>query len=235
MGKVGGSYGGPFAKLIPAANSPQLLAKLGNAIVQALSRESKLYFAKRRWSGLDPMGGPPIWESFTFRIRGKSTVEVSSSFYGMAELASGDIPERKMTWLTQEAKNRHPENYELTDTEKKRGVKKTWKLSPKALGKDELPAAPTPPIPPSLKPDSGMLGKPKKKRIKGNRMPLVVPVRESGGNIVLRMAPLKTSDAWIHPGIAKFTFFEVAIRKARQECLQLLKAELVKAAQESKR
>jgi len=232
MGKVGGAYGGPFAKLIPAANSPQLLAKLGNAILQALSRESKVYFAKRKWSGLDPMGGPPIWESFTFRIRGKSTVEVLSSFYGMTELASGDIPGRKMTWLTQEAKDKHPEKYDLTETEKKRGVKKTWRLSRKALGKDEIPQSK--PEETQRKSATGEFGGPKKK-LKRNRLPLVVPVKEVGGNVVLRMAPLKMSNAWVHPGIAKFTFFEVAIRKARSECIQILKEELIKAAQGAKR
>lgn len=206
-------------------NSPTLLAKLGAAIIETLSRESRNYFAKRRWSGKDPKGGPPIWESFHFRIRGKSTLEITSTFYGMAELASGDIPARRMVWLTQEAKDKHPEDYELTDAEKKLKMKKSSRLSPKARGKIE--PANTSPTEAAKKMMPGPMGKPKPKP-KKYRLPLVVPVKASNGDIVFRMAPLKTSDAWIHPGIAKFTFFEVAIKKARQECARILREEVAR-------
>jgi hypothetical protein len=47
----------------------------------------------------------------------------------------------------------------------------------------------------------------------GTRMPLVVPLRTAGGTVVFRAAPLKLQDAWVHPGIARFTFVERAQRK----------------------
>jgi len=174
--------------------TPQLLARVGKCMVDALSKEAKEYFAKRGWSGQDPKGGPPIWESFSYHIRGNSTLEITSSFYGMGELARGDIPERKMTWLTQEAKDRQPSKYKLTEQEKRLGMKKTGRIS------------------------------------KGTRLPLVVPLEVDGGAIEFRRAPLKIGDAWVHPGIAKFTFFETAVRKWRVQCAQLLVEEFVKAA-----
>lgn len=186
--------GGPLAKMTEFPMTPQLLARVGKCMVDALSQEAKKYFTKRGWTGKDPMGGPPIWESFTYRIRGGSTLEISSSFYGMKELAQGDIPERKMTWLTQEAKEQHPANYALTDREKKLGMKKSGRPS------------------------------------QGTRLPLVVPIGTGGGMVEFRRAPLKLGDAWVHPGIAKFTFFEVAVKKWRERCAQILIAEFVKAA-----
>jgi hypothetical protein len=176
--------------------SPQLLAKLGDCICKTLAEESKKYFAKRGWSGKDPMGGPPIWRSFGYKIRGKRTLEITSTFYGMAELAEGNIPERRMLWLTQEAKDRHPGNYDLTDAERRRGMKKTGRLSQK------------------------------------ERLPLMVPIATTGGNIEFRMAPLTIGGAWVHPGIAKFTFFETALRKWKERCAQIVLDEMVKALSE---
>ena len=45
--------------------------------------------------------------------------------------------------------------------------------------------------------------------------PLVVPLTTSTGEVIFRMAPLRTADAWIHPGIARFNFMERAVRKAK--------------------
>jgi hypothetical protein len=185
--------GGPLARITEFPVSHQFLAKMGQCMVDALSEEAKEYFAKRGWSGKDPMGGPPIWESFSFRIRGKNTLEFTSSFYGMQELAQGSIPERKMFWLTQEAKDRNPGDYDLTPKEKDLGMKKTGRVS------------------------------------QGERLPLIVPLMTEGGNIEFRRAPLNLGDAWVHPGIAKFTFFETAVRKWRVRCARLLKEEFVKA------
>ena len=186
--RVRGAYGNPFARIAKRMNSPELLAQLGNCLVETLKHECKDYFAKRGWSGNDPMGGHPIWDSFAFQIRGKSTVEITSTFYGMAELSHGDIPDRRMTWLTQDAKKKHPADFKLTDTERKLGMKLTSK----------------------------------------NRMPLIVPLKAKSGEVVLRMAPLTSANAWIHPGIAKFTFFESAVRKGRQRCAEMLKEDFVK-------
>lgn len=184
--RIRASYGKPFSRLAQLENSPDLLRRLGACLVDILSKEAKKYFARRGWTGHDPMGGPDIWDSFSYQIRGKSTVEVTSSFYGMDVLAKGDIPERKMEWLTQEAKEKHPGDFALTRTEKKLGMKKTGRPS------------------------------------RGGRLPLIVPVK-SGNTVLLRMAPLTIGDAWVHPGIAKFTFFETAYRKGREECARIIR------------
>lgn len=191
--------GGPFSRLSELPITDKLLSDIGKCMVKALSEEAMEYFAKRGWSGRDPMGGAPIWESFSYRIRGKRTVEIVSTFYGMDVLAHGDIPERKMTWLTQEAKDRHPGKYDLTDGEKDRKMKKTGRVS------------------------------------KGQRLPLVVPIKSRGGAIVLMRAPLTIGDAWVHPGVAKFTFFETAVRKWRKRCAGILAQAVVAAIAETQR
>jgi hypothetical protein len=154
-----------------------MLGKLGDSIIRELAKSSKEYFQKRGWSGKDPGGGPDIWDSFKWQIRGKSTLEITSTFYGMDVLAYGDVPSRRMVWLTQENKQKHPDRFKLTPREKRLKMKRGGSVK------------------------------------KGGRLPLIVPVRTKGGAIEFRMAPLKTADAWIHPGIARFTFFENAVRK----------------------
>lgn len=37
------------------------------------------------------------------------------------------------------------------------------------------------------------------------------------GQIVIRSAPLKAADAWVHPGIARHTFINKAMKRAREE------------------
>ena len=157
-----------------------------------------MYFGKRGWSGKDPKGGPPIWKSFSCRIVGKSSLVIDSSFYGMKELASGDIPQRKMTWLTQEAKDKRPSQFELTDAERNLGMKKTGRVS------------------------------------RGQRLPLVIPLETGDGKVELRRAPLTIGEAWVHPGIAKFTFFETALRKWKQECTRIVIDEFIKATRSEK-
>ena len=162
----------------------KMLKALGRCMVASLKRESAKYIARIGWTGGDPMGGPPLPESFSFKLKG-TDIEIRSTFYGMYELAHGDIPSRKMTWLTQEAKERRPSKFPLSPREKKLGMNQASK----------------------------------------NRLPLIVPLKV-GGTVEFRSAPLKLSDAWVHPGIAKFTFFETAIRKGRKACIEIVKAEI---------
>jgi len=192
--RVRAILGGPLSKMTGLPVTPKLLLKVGKCLTDALAEESKKYFGKRGWSGGDPDGGPPIWDSFSVRLRGRSTLEITSSFYGMNELARGDIPERKMTWLTQEAKDRQPSKYKLTDQEKRLGMKQTGRVS------------------------------------KGTRLPLIVPIMTDGGTVELRRAPLQLGNAWIHPGIAKFTFFETAVRKWKARCGQIIVDEFIRIA-----
>ena len=160
----------------------QRLEALGRCMVKTLERESKKYFAKRGWSGRDPAGGPDIWDSYSFKVVG-TDLEIRSTFYGMKELAHGSVPERRMTWLTQEHKKQKPSDFKLTPREKELGMKRGSK----------------------------------------HRLPLIVPIETTGGNVEFRSAPLKVGDAWIHPGIAKFTFFETAIRNGRKACADLIR------------
>ena len=155
-------------------------------MVKTFSQESKKYMAQRGWTGKDPMGGPDLWNSFSYHIIANRDVEILSTFYGMKELAHGNIPSRRMTWLTQEAKEKNPQNYKLSPREKKMGLNPMSK----------------------------------------NRMPLIVPIKDKSGVVEFRMAPLKTANAWVHPGIAKFTFFETAIRKGRKACIDIIKGSL---------
>jgi len=111
-------------------------------------------------------------------------------------LEDGGIPSRKLSWLTQGAKNKSPNKYKLTDAEKESRMKKAGRVS------------------------------------KGQRRPLVVPVKTGGGTVVFRTAPLRTSSAWIHPGIAKFTFMERGIKKGRELCAQILGEEVMQALSE---
>ena len=67
------------------------------------------------------------------------------------------------------------------------------------------------------------------RRSRGERLPLVIPLKDKHGRVIFRTAPLRTSDAWIHPGIARFTFAQRAVRLGRAACIEILKKETVKA------
>lgn len=171
--RIRGTYGGTWGSKMELELTPQLLKKIGECLVKHFAREALKDFAKRGWSVKDPMGGPSIGNSFSYRIKGNRTVEVMSTFYGLDALVSGDIPEHRMTWLTQEAQG---------VATRRSGVKRTS---------------------------------------------LVVPLRADNGEVIFRTAPLKMADAWVHPGIAKFTFVQRAMTKAREECIQLMAQGLV--------
>ena len=191
--RVRGSYGTPWSKLTTLPVSKKMLTEIAECLVQVFVEEAKKDFAKRGWSRRDPQGGPDIGKSFGFRIRGKSTIEITSSFYGLPELASGGIPERKMTWLTQEAKEQHPERYKVTDSERRRYMaRRAAARRKKGVTLVKL------------------------------RGPLIVPLSDKNGRVIFRTAPLKIGDAWVHPGIAKFTFAQRAIRKAKKVCKEVL-------------
>ena len=101
--RVKGSYGKPWADKINVPVTRELLNKVGECLVGVFAKEALKDFAKRGWSVRDPMKGPDIGKSFSYRISGNSTVEVISTFYGMDVLTKGAIPEHRMPWLTQQA------------------------------------------------------------------------------------------------------------------------------------
>jgi hypothetical protein len=179
-------YGGPLARLAKATSSKQLLEVMAQAMIDSIVEEARKDFAQRGWSMSDPKGGPPLDESFSFVIRGKSTIEIRSSYWGLEELVKGDIPSRRMTWLTQEGKDKFPDKYPLTPTEANLGMQRSGRVS------------------------------------KNKRKPLVVPLKADDGTVVFRMAPMKMKDAWVHPGIAKFTFMERGIRKGKKKVAEAI-------------
>jgi len=183
--KVRGSYGGPWAKKLDLPVTPEMLREIGKCLVEHFAREALKDFAKRGWSVRDPKGGPDIGDSFSYQIRGMSTVEITSTFYGMDVLGSQDVPERRMTWLTQEGKDAAPQNYKRTNGERNARAK------------------------------SGTISR-------GGRLPLVVPIKTDNGKVIFRTAPLKLNEAWVHPGIAKFTFVQRAMDKGRKSCLEIV-------------
>jgi len=185
-------YGTPWSKLSGVPIDKNVLKDLGKCLVKVIAKEAKKDFAKRGWSGRDPAGGPDIWDSFRYEILGQSTLVIKSSFYGMAELVMGDIPPRKMTWLSQEAKDKQPNRYRRTPMEKKLKMTQSGRV------------------------------------FAGQRRPLIVPIKERSGEVVFRTAPLRTAEAWIHPGIAKFTFFERAIRKGREACIEIIQKAILR-------
>lgn len=63
-------------------------------------------------------------------------------------------------------------------------------------------------------------GGPRKVRFRGPQR-RVIPIKGKNGNVEFRSVPLKTSDAWIHHGIARFNFLDNAIRKGRVECKRI--------------
>lgn len=51
----------------------------------------------------------------------------------------------------------------------------------------------------------------------------IVPLKADDGTVVFRTTPLKSEDAWIHPGIARHTFLNKAFDRARRKCLVLIR------------
>jgi hypothetical protein len=54
-----------------------------------------------------------------------------------------------------------------------------------------------------------------------------VPLVQSDGTVLVRMAPLTTQDAWIHPGFARHTFLERGVKKARKRMATILAQEVM--------
>lgn len=183
------AYAGPWSKLGDAPLDKRLLHRIGRAMVRMFVQEASRDFQLRGWSMKAPDGGKPIDKSFSYRLAGESSVAVLSSYPGLAELVQGIQP-RKLTWLTQEHKDKHPSRHELSPRERFLRMSVSGRVSKHA------------------------------------RLPLVVPLRDRGGQIVFRMAPLTMADAWVHPGIARFTFAQRAVTKARKLVSDFLLEEL---------
>lgn len=190
--RVAGVKSGPLARRIDMDLSPDLLRELGKCLIKAIVIEAMKDYAKRGWSLAAPDGSAPLHKSFRVVLRGQKTIEITSTYPLLQQMTTIGIPPHKMTWATQEAKDKHPANYELTAGERERGMTQSGRVS------------------------------------KGERLPLVIPVSGHGGTVVLRVAPLMMTDAWVHPGVAKFTFLQRGIEKGKAACMERLKQEVVR-------
>lgn len=195
--RIRGALGGPFGKKLEVPMTPELLHRLGKCLVDSFIKEAKKDFAKRGWSGLAQDGSAPIWDSFSYKLRGESTVEVVSTFPYLAEMVSQEAKPHKMTWLTQEAKDKTPAEFPLSPKEKKLGMQKSGHVS------------------------------------QGERLPLVIPLKDKSGTVIFRAAPLTFQDAWVHPGIARFTFVRRAAQRGREQCIEIIKGEVLKTVAQS--
>ena len=185
-GRVRGTYGKPWSRMANIPVTSKMLHTIGKCMAKVFAEEAVKDFQKRGWSQKDPSGGGGLKDSFGYKLKGRSTVEITCTFYGVAELANEDIPAHPMPWLTQHAKDAHPAKYKLSQAERDAKMKKGGRVS------------------------------------QGTRRPLVVPI-QTGGGVIFRTAPLKFTNAWVHPGIAKFTFTQRAVRRSKEECMRVLR------------
>lgn len=58
----------------------------------------------------------------------------------------------------------------------------------------------------------------------------IVPIVTSQGETLLRTAPLRLEDAWIHPGFARYTFIERGAKKGRARVIQEMAQEILDQA-----
>ena len=186
--RVRGTYRKPWSKIAKEPLSERATELIGRTLVKNFSDEARRDFTLRKWSLNDPMGGPPIHKSFSYRVRG-SVIEVVSSYYGLAELLQG-IPPRRLTWLTQQA---HQSN------------------SPTPLTPSDLPGFQR-----SVVKKTTFSATPQKKG------PLIVPLRGPNRTVIFRAAPTSMADAWIHPGIKRFTFGDRAVRITKRQIDQII-------------
>lgn len=167
-GRVRGVYGKPWSKMagrIPITK--EVLGRLGEALVEAVVVEARKDLAKqgrRPTRRGEPEGLPVVesfFDSFSYKISGKSTVEIISTWPWVQQHIEGRDP-YPMKWLTQ------------------------GKLGGRA-----------------------------------------VPIMQQDGTIIIRMAPFRAGDYWIHPGFARHTFIERGVRKAREKMAEIIMEEVM--------
>lgn len=105
-GRVRGSYGKPWSRLSNIPVTPEMLDTIGKCMAKIFAQEAVKDFQKRGWSQKDPGGRAPLSKSFGYKLRGRSTVEITCTFYGVSTLANAGVPEYPMPWLTQQGAGR---------------------------------------------------------------------------------------------------------------------------------
>lgn len=204
----------PFGKMFEVLISKKTLVKMGICMVAILRNETKDYYAKRGWPGKDPKSSdPPIWDSFSYSIVGNA-LEIVSSFEGMEDLVLGEAP------VAHPGKDASPHPGDKAahhpgDKIMHPGDKGSWWRHP------------------GDKTRAGRTHRGVQRFIGGGhrrRKSFIVPLKDRTGKVVFKMAPLKTENSWIHPGIAQFSFLELAFLKGQNACTHIFRDEIAKVA-----
>jgi hypothetical protein len=103
---VGGIYGKPMSRLVgkPLPLDRSVLDQIGEILVESVVLEARKDFAKQRKMPHGPVGIPDtedFFKSFSYKVVGKSTVEVTCSWPYIKPITEGREPYR-MAWLTQQ-------------------------------------------------------------------------------------------------------------------------------------
>lgn len=115
-------YSRPWSKIAKNITFPQpVLKKIGRLLVKEIVLEAKRQY-RAQGNRSTPIGepeglpkGPEFYRSFSYKIRGKSTVEVWSDWPVIKQLMEGREP-YKMVWLT------HEEGRPLVSMKQRKGV-----------------------------------------------------------------------------------------------------------------
>ena len=160
-------YGAPLLRgqNVTVPMKGPLLVRAAKIILDSVKKEIRTDMAKSR--GVRGRGEPvklprgkSFVDSFSFKIRGSSTIEIISTWPTIENYLKGTDP-YKMSWLVQ----------------------------------------------PKVK---------------------YVPIILNDGEVIIRTAPLSLTNAWIHPGFAKYTFLERGIRKGKQRVVAEMPNEVLK-------
>jgi len=180
--RIRGIYGKPLLKRDgPTALQMPLpmLKRAGEIFLKSIKKEIQKDMAKT--AGLRGRGKPvPIpdsvkfVDSFSYRIKGKSTIEITSN-WPTAE-AHLVVPARRITDL-------RGDDIRATNT-----YKMTW-----------------------------LAGFPRR----------TIPLVTQEGRVIFRTTPLRTADAWIHPGFIRYTFIERGVSKGRVKVFEEMAEEIV--------
>lgn len=103
---VGGVYGKPMSRMVgkPIPLERKVLEQIGKILVESVVVEARKDFAKQRKTPKAPVGIPDtedFFKSFSYKLVGKSTIEVVSSWPYITQITEGREPYR-MAWLTRQ-------------------------------------------------------------------------------------------------------------------------------------
>lgn len=161
--KIRGLYGKPMHVHLSLA----LLDEAAQIILDCIHDEIRKDIAKAH--ALGRVKGQParlpdseeFVKSFTYRIRGNSTVEIVSTWpTALAHTEKGHDKPRKMSWLV----------------------------------RSNVPT---------------------------------VPMVTTSGEVIFRTTPMNLTDAWIHPGFARYTFIERGARKGREQIIERMGGKII--------